>query len=127
MEISVALDGSKRRDLRLFEGDEIVLTVSVFAKDGDEEPIDPALVTDLQISTIGPFDGSIPVGSAFTVPAGLCWRNWYTLRGNVAGISTTLACGWILGYGEPATSYPWGNDYGWRWPYGPGNYGVIPW
>lgn len=127
MEISLALNGAKRRDLRLYEGDEVTLTVKVYQRDGDEEPIDPALVTGLSMTTVGPFDRSIPVGSVFTVPVGLCWRNWYTLKGAVNGVPTTLAMGWILGYGVPDRPYPWGNDYGWRWPYGPGNWGVIPW
>lgn len=126
MEITVALDGAKRRDLRVYEGDQITLTVKVFRKDTDEEPINPALVTDLTISTVGPFDGTVPVGTPFTIPGGLVWRNWYTLRGTVDGVSTTLAYGWFLGYGMPERTVPWGNDYGWRWPFGPGNWGVLP-
>lgn len=126
MEIIVALNGAKRRDLRVYEGDQITLSVQVYRKDKDEEPIDPSLITDLAITTVGPFDGSIPVGTPFTIPGGLIWRNWYTLRGNVDGISTTLAMGWFLGYGQPDRPHPWGNDYGWRWPYGPGNFGVLP-
>lgn len=119
MLITVALNGSKRRDLRLFNGDQGTIVVQVYAADGDEDLIDPSLVTDLSIATLGFFNGTIPVGTEFAVPAGLRGRNWYTLYGTVNGLRTTLACGWLIGYDATDDGpFPRGNDYGFRWPYG---------
>lgn len=123
MEISVALNGAKHRDMRLYAGDEDIITVVVYEKDGDETPINNARITNLKITTEGPYDGSLQVGVQFEVPNRLCGRNWFTLTGEIDGIRKTLAFGWILNYGQIAPGYPWGNDYGWR--YGPCNYG--PW
>lgn len=124
MMIAVALDGSKRRDLKLYSGDTTLIEVSVYRKDGDEDPIADSELTDMTIKMCGPWDKELPVGTSFEVPKGLNIRNWYTLSALVSGVRTTLAFGWILPYGQWDRPYPWGNDYGWRWPFGPGNCGV---
>ena len=97
MKLSIALDGAKRRDIRLYEGDTDCLEVVVYAKDGDEEPIDAARITGLRMTTAGPFAGTLPVGVTFTVPTGLRGRNRFILTGLVNGVRTTLAYGRVLG------------------------------
>lgn len=119
MQITVALDGAKRRDLKLFHGDGEQIEIVVYEKDADEVPLDPSVVTDLRIDTLGYFNGSIPVTSPFTVPDGIRGRNWFTLYGTVDGARRTLAFGIIEGYdASDSGPFPRGNDYGWRWPYG---------
>lgn len=127
MQISVALDGAKRRDIRMYQGDTQQFDLVVYRKDGDEVPIDSSLITDARMHSCGPYDGVLPIGSSFVVHNDMRVRNWFTLTALVEGVRTTLAFGWLLGYGFEDHPYPWGNDYGWRWPYGPGNWGVAPW
>ncbi len=87
MNISVALDGSKQRDLIFAPGDEMTVNLTVYAHDGDTTPI---TVTNLQASTGG--GALFPVGSQFTVPCCL-GRTPYRIAGDVNGVTTTLVFG----------------------------------
>lgn len=89
MDVSVALDGSKERNLILSPGDEMTVSLTVYAHDGDTAPI---VVTNLQWSTGG--SALFPVGSQFTVPCGL-GRTPYRIVGDVNGVTTTLIYGVI--------------------------------
>lgn len=101
--ISVALDGSRRRDLSLFQGDEVTLEVVVYAEDGDVDAITP---TDIRF--VAPETG-LSYGTEFTVGEDMIGRSWYRLVGEVAGVTTTLAYGFITVEGET-------NHWLWGWP-----------
>jgi hypothetical protein len=108
MQISVALDGSKRRDLSLFQGDEVTITAVVYAEDGDTTPITP---TDIRFAW--PESGVFAYGESFVVSDENTGRTFYRLVGEVDGVTTTLAYGYItvegLGagwlFGFPADGY----------------------
>lgn len=91
MLISVALDGSKRRDLSLFQGDEVTITLTVYAADGDDTPIVPT-----GIRFVWPEGGGFAYGTEFTVSENNVGRNFYRLVGEVSGVTTTLAFGYII-------------------------------
>jgi hypothetical protein len=114
MDINIALDGPRRRNLELFAGDEVTLNVNVYTVDGDLTPI---VVTALTIST-NPDDLTLPVATPFTVDDNWPGRRWYWLRGEIADNVTTLAYGVIEIFGGEWDTLG-GNDYGWHWPYGP--------
>lgn len=121
MDISVALDGSRQRDLSFFTGDEQTLNLTVYAVDGDFEPIDPATITTPRILTCWGNGYTIPVGTEFTVPDRYCGRVPYRLVAEVAGVTTTLAYGTLntLGRGRGWCGRwdyggPWGWGYAWQ-------------
>ncbi|OUM01669.1 hypothetical protein [Variovorax sp. JS1663] len=113
MDIRVALNGTKRRNLELFALDEVTLNVTVYAADGDAAPV---AVTNLVMRT-WPDDFTVPVGQQFTVPDTCPGRRCYRLQGDIAGVATTLAYGVMRIRGGESEQLG-GNDYGWRWPYG---------
>lgn len=88
MDISVALDGGKERNLIFGAGDQATINLKVYAHDGDSTPI---VVTELRWSTGG--QALFPVGSQFTVPC--VGRTPYRIVGKVAGVLTTLVYGVI--------------------------------
>lgn len=100
MQISVALDGSKRRDLSLFQGDEVTIEAVVYAEDGDVEPITP---TDIRF--VWPESGGFAYGESFVASEDRVGRTFYRLVGEVEGVTTTLAFGYLtvegLGSGWP--------------------------
>lgn len=109
MELTVALDGEKKRDLRFFAGDDMSLTIVVYAHDGDVSPI---AVTNVRFAAA---DGSLPMGSEFVVPSNFFGRVPYRIVGEVADITTTLA------YGVMQTEGGWPSLFCWcagPWPYG---------
>lgn len=106
MQISVALDGSKQRNLSFFAGDEQQLDVVVYAKDGDTDAI---AATDARILTHGYPATTIPVGAEFVVPQNCYGRRAYRLVAEIAGITTTLAYGVMTTLGG-GCCYGW--DYG---------------
>ena len=105
MEITLALDRDNRRDLRMFAGDEITISLVVYAVDGDNTPI--TVTAPLVITTPSGLV-SIPVGTPFVVPDTVD-RIKYRLTADVSGDTRTLCCGTILIQG--AASYA-GYDYG---------------
>lgn len=109
MDISVALDGSKRRDLLLFQGDSEEITVTVYDQDGDLTPT-AQTVTDVRISTCPDGSVSIPVGSTFTVPDDFP-RGSYYLTAAINGERTTLAYGTLRIRGDCCYGHG-------RWDYG---------
>jgi hypothetical protein len=112
--ISVALDGSKRRDLQLFQGDTVTLTVSVYAHDGDATPL--ATVTDARFVDLN--GAGFVYGTPFAVSENDVGRRWYRLVGEVAGVTTTLAFGFVIVEGNyagwPCGCWP-GRDYWVGW------------
>lgn len=108
MQISVALDGSRHRDLSLFQGDEVTLEVVVYAVDGDEDPIAP---TGIRFADT---DTGLTYGDPFTVGENMIGRRWYRLVGEVAGATTTLAYGFITVDGE-AAPWLWGSPVDGYW------------
>lgn len=94
--ISVALDGAKRRDIRLCQGDDVTLTVVVYEHDGD---IVPVAVTDQAFVTTSGAPG-FAYGTPFTVGSDSVGRSWFRLVGDIAGVTTTLAWGYIHVEGE---------------------------
>lgn len=109
MELTVALDGEKKRDLRFFAGDDMSLTIVVYAHDGD---INPITVTNVRFAAA---EGSLPMGSEFVVPLNFFGRVPYRIVGEVADITTTLA------YGVMQTEGGWPSLFCWcagPWPYG---------
>ncbi len=96
MELAVALNSTRRRDLRFFEGDGSVINVTVYQNDGDTVPI-PA--TD--VSLAWGYNGSaLATGSNFLV--GFYPRSPYSIRGTVNGQPVTLAYGLINRFWDPA-------------------------
>lgn len=96
MEIAVALDGSKRRDLSFYPGDDLVLNLKAYAKDGDSEPIEVINSKFIHGYVLGP-----ELGAEFTVPEE-SGREPYKITGDVSGQTTTLAFGWLMaGQGYP--------------------------
>jgi len=88
MDIVVALNGSKERNLSFAPGDEVTLNLIVYAQDGDTTPITP---TNFYWSTGG---GSfLPVGSQFSFPC--VNRTPYSIAADIAGVRTTLVYGII--------------------------------
>ena len=109
MEIAVALDSPRHRDLEFYEGDDAVLSITVYAKDGDTTPV---AVTDARIE-YGSRSNTITAGDAFT--SHFAWRTPYRALGTVGGKLTTLAHGLITspGWVECTTGFL---DYGmWVW------------
>ncbi len=105
-EIRVALDSPRERNIAFFPGDDVIVNVTVYAKDGDTVPV---TVTDVEL-VYGGRPTSINTGDYFT--AAFCQRTRYRLQGTYLGHKTTLAFGVI--------SSPLGNDhscciddYGW--------------
>jgi hypothetical protein len=110
MEITVALDGEKKRDLRFFAGDDMSLTIVVYDHDGDVSPI---VVSNVRFAAA---DGSLPMDSEFVVPSNFFGRVPYRIVGEVEDITTTLA------YGVMQTEGGWPSLFCWcsgsPWPYG---------
>jgi hypothetical protein len=110
MEITVALDGEKKRDLRFFSGDDMSLTIVVYEHDGDVSPI---VVSNVRFAAA---DGSLPMDSEFVVPSNFFGRVPYRIVGEVEDITTTLA------YGVMQTEGGWPSLFCWcsgsPWPYG---------
>ncbi len=100
MQIVVALNGSRERNLTLSPGDDVSINLVVYANDGDANPV---AVTDAQISTGG--GGYLPIGTQFAIPYSM-GRTPYRIIGKVAGISSTLVYGYIEAVG-PGKLY-WG-------------------
>lgn len=111
MEITVALDGEKKRDLRFFAGDDMSLTIVVYAHDGD---ITPITVSNVRFAAA---DGSLPMDAEFVVPSNFFGRVPYRIVGEVDGITTTLA------YGVMQTAGGWPSLF--CWCSGPGPYGIV--
>ena len=105
MEITLALDRDNRRDLRMFAGDEITISLVVYAVDGDNTPV---TVTAPIVITTPSGLVSIPVGTPFVVPDTVD-RIKYRLTADVSGDTRTLCYGTILIQGAAIYS---GNDYG---------------
>lgn len=110
MQITVALDGEKKRDLRFFAGDDMSLTIVVYAQDGDTSPI---TVTNVRFAAA---DGELPMDSEFVMPSNFFGRVNYRIVGEVADITTTLAYGVMQTEGEWPTLFC--GCYGSPWPYG---------
>lgn len=102
MEITVALDGEKKRDLRFFAGDDMSLTIVVYAHDGD---ITPITVSNVRFAAA---DGSLPMDSEFVVPSNFLGRAPYRIVGDVDGIATTLCYGVMWTDGGWPCVYCWG-------------------
>lgn len=102
MLISVALDGSRRRDLSFFQGDEVTILLAVYQNDGDVTPI---AVSDVRF--VAPDSGGFGYGTEFVVSDANVGRTYYRLVGEVDGVTTTLAHGYITVDGEHS-----------GWPYG---------
>lgn len=96
MQIRVALDGARRRDVHLAQGDEVTLSAVVYEHDGDTVPI---AVTNLAFITTAGAPG-FAYGTPFTVSSDSVGRNWFRLVGDIAGVTTTLAWGYIFVEGE---------------------------
>jgi hypothetical protein len=111
MQITIALDGEKKRDLRFFAGDDMSLTIVVYAHDGD---ITPVTVTNVRFAAA---DGSLPMDSEFVVPSNFLGRVPYRIVGEVEGVTTTLA------YGVMQTEGGWPTVYCYGWC-GPG-WGIV--
>lgn len=112
MDLTVSLNGSKRRDIRLHYGDTETINVVVYADDADTGA--PALtVTDVNMTAQGDYY-TIPTGVPFTVADDYGHRSWYSIKGTIAGAVQTLAYGHLDIIGGP--QYPSGTDYG--FPYG---------
>lgn len=96
MIISSALNRIGRRDLRLFEGDQLEIDLVVYALDGDTVPIDHDLITDARFvcrHTPAP----LHIGSLVTVPRPWCGhRIEYRLVAEISGLTTTLCYGSII-------------------------------
>lgn len=102
MDIVVALDGSKERNLSFAYGDSVILNLVVYEHDGDLTPITP---TQFYWSTGG---GSfLPVGKQFSFPG--VNRTTYSIAADIGGVRTTLVCGII--------EAPFGCQWNWgdRW------------
>jgi hypothetical protein len=110
MQITVALDGEKKRDLRFFAGDDMSLTIVVYAHDGDTSPI---TVTNVRFAAA---DGELPMDSEFVVPSNFFGRVNYRIVGEVEDITTTLCYGVMQTEGEWPTLFC--GCYGSPWPYG---------
>lgn len=88
MDIVVALNGSKERNLSFAPGDEVTINLIVYAQDGDVDPITP---TNFFWSTGG---GSFfPVGQQFSFPC--VNRTPYSIAADIDGVRTTLVYGVI--------------------------------
>lgn len=112
-QLSIALNGSRLRDLQLYGGDDQSIDVIVYGKDGDRTPI---AVSDLSVA-YGPWgnQGTLPVnGDTFAAYFG--WRSGYRMTGTVYGRRTTLAYG-IITAPDYVDSYCGFSDYGW-WIWG---------
>jgi len=102
MDIVVALDGSKERNLSFAPGDQVTINLVVYAKDGDLEPIVP---TGFYWSTGG--GAFLPVGRQFSFPG--VNRTPYSIAADINGARTTLVYGII--------EAPFGCQWNWcdRW------------
>lgn len=107
MLISVALDGSKRRNITVFQGDTVTITVAVYEHDGDAEPI---AVTDARFVETS---GNFVYGEAFTVSSNDVGQHWFRLVGEIGGVTTTLAFGYLTVEGEYAAWYAGCHDGYW--------------
>lgn len=104
MQISVALDSPRQRNLKFLPGDDSVVNVTVYAVDGDDAPLtvtDPTLVYGGQPT-------SLAVGDYFT--SAFPGRTSYRLQGTVNGHFTTLAYGVITSPYDYSICF---DDYGW--------------
>lgn len=91
MDLNIALDGSKRRDLQLFQGDTVTITAIVYEHDGDDVPL--ATVSGARFVDIA--DAGFTYGAPFGVSENDVGRHWYRLVAEVGGVTTTLAFGYI--------------------------------
>lgn len=106
--ISVALDGSKRRDIRLFQGDTVTITLTVYQHDGDTTPITPSGIRFVDT------EGGFSYGTPFAVSENDVGRHWYRLVGEVSGVTTTLCFGYI-GVEGATEGWPVGRPYDGYW------------
>jgi len=106
MDINVALDGTKKRDLLFYAGDDLSIVLKVYAHDGDTVPI---AVTNVRFDAPA---GNLPLGTPFTVPYNYIGRSPYRIVGDVAGIVTTLAYGVLETPGGWPSAYYWDYEYG---------------
>lgn len=122
MDLSIALDGSRRRNIQLFAGDEPTINVIVYAKDGDTDPI---AVENLTFVTAPDGESFIPVGSVFTVPDSYPMRSSFRITGEIGDATTTLLYG-ILEIEGGHAQCNGGDDYGMGCGSGPlGGWGEI--
>jgi len=106
MDINVALDGTKKRDLLFYAGDDLSIVLKVYAHDGD---ITPIAVTNVRFDAPA---GNLPLGTPFTVPYNYIGRSPYRIVGDVDGIVTTLAYGVLETPGGWPSAYYWDYEYG---------------
>jgi hypothetical protein len=90
MELSVALDSPRRRDLNFFDGDQSAISITVYRNDGDVAPL---TVTNVALKWSDWGDYSLGLITTFT--AGFDRRSPYSIVGSVDGLVTTLAYGLI--------------------------------
>jgi hypothetical protein len=90
MQIAVALDGSKRRDITLFQGDTVSIELVVYAEDGDDTPIVPTGIRFVDLNGAG-----FVYGTPFGVSENDVGRHWYRLVGEIDGATATLAFGYL--------------------------------
>jgi len=88
MIITVALDGSKERNLSFASGDDVSISLVVYEHDGDTTPI---TATDFMWKTGA--GGYAPVGQTFSFPC--VNRTPYSISALVNGARTTLVYGII--------------------------------
>lgn len=93
MDLAVALNGEKRRNLEFYAGDDTTINLTVYQNDGDEDPI---TVNNLSL-IYGTNTGAIGTSS----PAHFAQREPYSIVGYVGVARTTLAYGLLIrkGYG----------------------------
>lgn len=91
MDVSVALNGSRRRDLQFYAGDDTEIVLTVYQNDGDEDPI---VVSDPVILYNDPRRRSLNPGDSFKA----CFRQRqrYSLVGYINSVRTTLAYGLLI-------------------------------
>lgn len=109
MQITVALNGGLERNLVFAPGDDMTINLTVYAVDGDTSPL---AVTNPQLATGG--GGLFPIGSQFTVQC--VGRTPYRLAVDIAGVTTTVAYGYI------ESPYP----YAYNWSCGFCCDGIFP-
>jgi hypothetical protein len=88
MDVSVALDSNRRRNLEFFDQDDTEIVLTVYEHDGDDEPI---AISD---AIINYGNSGMAVGGTFS--ASFENRERYTITGYIAGKRTTLAYGLLI-------------------------------
>ena len=115
VDLVIALDGARRRDLQFYAGDEVTISLTVYEHDGDAVPL---TVTTPMLTTSFIGGDAFPIGSPFAVSDKYPGRRWYRVVGDIAGNTTTICYG-LLEVFAPEM-YPSGSDYGfgrtWGYP-----------